>query len=94
MTIRPQRRDEICSGVMVVKTERTNCMRARLNPLLFFNCQSATKLRIGERSTTRERLSKRQNRVGSIIERNVGEIISINRSGAHPNGMKIWSICL
>nr|DAN96299.1 MAG TPA: hypothetical protein [Caudoviricetes sp.] len=31
----------------VVKTEKIICMRARLNPLLFFNGQSAAKIRIG-----------------------------------------------
>lgn len=51
-TIKPQRNDEICISVTVVKTEKINCMRARLNPLLFFNGQSAAKLRKGERSKT------------------------------------------
>ena len=41
-----QRRDEINSSVNVVKTEKIICMRARLNPLLFFNGQSAAKTRI------------------------------------------------
>lgn len=49
---KPQRRHETWSSVMVVKTEKIICMRARLNPLLFFNGQSAAKLRIGECSTT------------------------------------------
>ena len=34
---KPQRSDEKYAGVMVVKTEKIICMRARLNPLLFFN---------------------------------------------------------
>ena len=51
-TIKPQRNDEINISVTVTKVEKINCMRARLNPLLFFNGQSAAKLRIGERSTT------------------------------------------
>lgn len=41
-----QRRDEINSSVNAVKTEKIICMRARLNPLLFFNGQSAAKTRI------------------------------------------------
>lgn len=49
---KPQRSDEKRANVMVVKTEKIICMRARLNPLLFFNGQSAAKLRIGEGSTT------------------------------------------
>lgn len=51
-TNKPQHRDEISSSVMVVKTEKIICIRARLNPLLFFNGKSAAKLRIGEGSTT------------------------------------------
>ena len=51
-TNKPQRSDEKYAGVTVVKTEKIICMRARLNPLLFFNGQSAAKLRIGEGSTT------------------------------------------
>ena len=35
-TIEPQRNDEIYISVMVVKTEKINCMRTRLNPLFFF----------------------------------------------------------
>ena len=35
-TIKPQRKDETNLNVMVVKTEKINCMRARSNPLLFF----------------------------------------------------------
>ena len=35
-TIKPQRKDEICLIVKVTKVEKINCMRARLNPLLFF----------------------------------------------------------
>lgn len=50
--IKPQRNVERDISVMVVKTEKINCMRARLNPLFFFNGQSAAKLRIGEGSTT------------------------------------------
>jgi len=48
---KPQRSDEKCASVTVVKTEKIICMRARLNPLLFFNGQSAAKLQIGEGST-------------------------------------------
>ena len=52
-TIKPQRSNEIYTNVMVVKTEKINCMRMRSNPLFsFFNGQSAAKLRTGERSTT------------------------------------------
>lgn len=51
-TNKPQHRDEIYSSVMVVKAEKIICIRARLNPLLFFNGKSAAKLRIGEGSTT------------------------------------------
>ena len=51
-TNKPQRSDEIYASVTVVKTEKIICMRARLNPLLFFNGQSAAKLRIEEGSTT------------------------------------------
>jgi len=51
-TIKPQRKDEINLNVKVVKTEKINCMRTRLNPLFFFNGQSAAKLQIGEGSTT------------------------------------------
>lgn len=51
-TIKLQRKDEIYLSVNVMKIEKINCMRARLNPLLFFNGQSAAKLRIAERSTT------------------------------------------
>ena len=47
-----QRRDEINSGVNVTKVEKIICMRARLNPLLFFYVRSAAKLRTGESSTT------------------------------------------
>ena len=36
-TIKPQRNDEICISVKVVKTEKIDCMRARITPLLFFN---------------------------------------------------------
>lgn len=51
-TIKPQRNDEICISVKVTKVEKINCMRARLNPLFFFNGQSAAKFRIGKGSTT------------------------------------------
>ena len=51
-TIKPQRNDEICISVKVTKVEKINCMRVRLNPLLFFNGQSAAKPRIEEGSTT------------------------------------------
>ena len=51
-TIKLQRKDEICLSVNVMKIEKINCMRARLNPLLFFNGQSAAKSRIEKRSTT------------------------------------------
>lgn len=42
-TIKLQHKDEICLNVNAVKTEKINCMRARLKPLLFFNGQSAAK---------------------------------------------------
>ena len=51
-TIKPQRNDEIHISVTVTKVEKINCMRARLNPLLFFNGQSASKPRIEETSKT------------------------------------------
>lgn len=47
---------------MVVKTEKINCMGARLNPLLFFNGQSAAKPRIEEGSTTIPLVIKNNNR--------------------------------
>nr|DAP40169.1 MAG TPA: hypothetical protein [Caudoviricetes sp.] len=50
-TIKPQRKNEINLGVKVTKVEKINCMRARLNPLLFFNGQSAAKFRKEKRST-------------------------------------------
>lgn len=51
-TIRLQRSDERRTDVKVMKIEKINCMRTRLNPLFFFNGQSAAKPRIAERSTT------------------------------------------
>ena len=51
-TIKLQRNDEIYINVNVAKAEKINCMRARLNPLLFFNGQSAAKSRIEKGSTT------------------------------------------
>lgn len=50
--IKLQRKDEISLSVNVMKIEKINYMRARLNPLLFFNGQSAAKPRIEEGSTT------------------------------------------
>lgn len=51
-TIKPQRKNEISLSVMVTKVEKISCMRTRLNPLSFFNGQSAAKPRIEEGSTT------------------------------------------
>ena len=51
-TIKLQRNDEICISVNVAKAEKINCMRVRLNPLLFFNGRSAAKPRTEEGSTT------------------------------------------
>ena len=42
-TIKPQRNVEIDISVKVVKTEKIICMKTRLNPLSFFNGQSAAK---------------------------------------------------
>ena len=51
-TIKLQRNDEIYISVKVAKAEKINCIRARLNPLLFFNGRSAAKPRTEEGSTT------------------------------------------
>ena len=51
-TIKPQRKIEINLNVMVTKVEKINCMKTRLNPLFFFNGQSAAKPRTEEGSTT------------------------------------------
>jgi len=42
-TIKLQRSILNGASVNVAKAEKINCMRARLNPLLFFNGQSAAK---------------------------------------------------
>ena len=72
-TIKPQRNDEICISVTVTKVEKINCMRARLNPLLFFNGQSAAKSRIEKSSTT----------IPSVIE-NIAIGVRLKRVGENP----------
>lgn len=47
-----QRKDEIYLSVNATKVKRNIYMRARLNPLLFFNGQSAAKARTEQGSTT------------------------------------------
>ena len=51
-TIKPKRNDETSINVKVTKVEKINCMRARSNPLLFFNGKSAAKPRTEEGSVT------------------------------------------
>nr|DAF74315.1 MAG TPA: hypothetical protein [Bacteriophage sp.] len=49
--------------MMVVKTEKIICMRARLNPLLFFNGRSASYPRIEDSSTIISHKESRLKRV-------------------------------
>ena len=80
-TIKPQRKDEISLSVMVTKVEKINCMKTRLNPLSFFNGQSAGKPRIEETSTTIHIACKsKQQEYGRKLMA-VGEI-PLNGSGA------------
>lgn len=88
-TIKLQHRDEIYSSVNAVKTEKINCMRARLNPLLFFNGQSAGKFRTGKTSTTIP-LVKRFT-TGVRLKR-VGEN-PLNGNGTHLNGKGEDIVC-
>ena len=79
-TVKPQRNVETNISVKVTKVEKINCMRARLNPLLFFNGQSAAKSRIGKGSTAIPLVKKFT--IGVRLKR-VGEN-PLNGNGTHP----------